>query len=234
MGRSSAEAADGLAAPCEDQAIWDAYNLFLGGPDTERLRKLITRYELFRRTIELPGDVVEAGVLKGTGLLMWLKLLAIRCPGSMKRVVGFDLFEGWGSRVSASDKSAVEAYLAEAGFTGVTPERIAGLAAAAGFEADACELVAGDIVATAPAYVAANPGFRVSLLNLDMDLGEPTYAALEALWPRVVPGGVVILDEYAVPHWSASDGVDRWLAGRNLRLRTLPWGRSPTAYLIKP
>ena len=81
-----------VPAASED-AIWDAYNLLLGGPDVERIRKMLTRYEFFRRTLELPGDIVEAGVFKGTCLMYFLKLLQIHSPGSIKRVVGFDLFE---------------------------------------------------------------------------------------------------------------------------------------------
>ncbi len=222
-----------MTQPTDDDAIWDAYNLLLGGPDIERLRKMLTRYELFAQTIDLPGDIVEAGVLKGTGLLYWLKLLAIRNPGSIKRVVGFDLFEGWREHVEGRDKEVVEAYLAEANFEGISPASVQQKLDATGIDPGRSELVVGDITKTAPAYVAAHPGFRISLLNLDMDLGGPTEAALEALWPRVVPGGVVVFDEYAVAHWSASEGIDAWLKGKSLRLRTLPWGRSPTAYIIK-
>jgi len=225
----------GEARSCVDEdAIWDAYNLLLGGPDTERLRKMLVRAELFASVVDVPGDVVEAGVLKGTGLLFWLKLLAIRTPGSIARVVGFDLFEGWSEQAADADKEVVDAYLAEAGFSGITPEAIAAKVEAAGF-AGRCELVAGDVCETAPAYVEAHPGFRIRLLNLDMDVGAPTKAALEALWPRVSRGGVVVFDEYAVSHWSASEGIDAWLETQpGLRVRTIPWGRSPTAFVVKP
>ena len=226
-----------IAPPAEpadnEQAIWDAYNLLLGGPDTARLRKLLARYELFRRTAELPGDIVEAGIFKGTGLMFWLKLLHMHCPGSCKRVVGFDLFEGFEQSANAAEKEAVRSLLAEAKFQETTPARIEKMVAEAQIPKNRCELVAGDIAQTAEQYVAANPGFRISLLNLDLDLAKPTRAALEALWPRVVRGGVVIFDEYAIPKWSASQGIDAWLAEKNLRLQTLPWAHSPTAFLLK-
>jgi hypothetical protein len=222
-----------VATETED-AIWDAYNLLLGGSDLERIRKMLVRYEIFRKTIDIPGDIVEAGVFKGTCLLYFLKLLAIHCPGSVKRVVGFDLFAGWSNQAGVEDKPMVDAYLAEAHFTGTTPAAIYTMVHNAGFDANACELVAGDIGETAAQYVETYPGFRISLLNLDLDLSVPTLAALDALWPRVVRGGIVIFDEYAVARWSASQGIDAWLANRDLRLKTLPWGRSPTAYLIKP
>jgi len=40
-----------------------------------------------------------------------------------------------------------------------------------------------------------NPHLLVSLLFLDFDLCEPTKAALNALFPRIVKGGIVAFDE---------------------------------------
>jgi hypothetical protein len=71
-------------------------------------------------------------------------------------------------------------------------------------------------------------------LHLDLDLGSATYAALEALWPRVVRGGVVVFDEYAVPRWTESEGVDQFFATRQVTLRAIPFARTPTAYVVKP
>ena len=222
-----------ITDPVEEDAIWDAYNLLLGGSDTERLRKMLARYELFRRTIDLPGDVVEAGVFKGTCLLYFLKLVMIHAPGSLKRVVGFDLFEGFEESAEDDEKAVVRRLLDESGFSGISPDRVRQMVAHAGIPTDRCELVAGDIGATSRDYVANNPGFRISLLNMDLDLGRPTEEALEAFWPRIVPGGIVILDEYAIGRWTASQGVDAWIADKGLKIQTLPWSRSPTAFIQK-
>src|SRR5688572_14044527 len=94
-----------------DESIWDAYNLLLLGPDIERLRKLLARYDLFRMSIEIPGDIVECGVFKGAGLMFWLKLLEIYCHGSNKRVVGFDVFKGFQDISAESEARDVTAFL---------------------------------------------------------------------------------------------------------------------------
>jgi hypothetical protein len=224
---------DNPSTDVTEEQIWDAYNLLLGGPDLERLRKMIARYELFRRTIDLPGDVVEAGVFKGTGLLYFLKLIMIHAPGSLKRVVGFDLFQGFEDSADTQEKNPVRALMQESNFTGNTPDDVHRMVASAGFPKERCELIAGDIGAEAKRYVAENPGFRISLLNMDLDLGRATAEALDVLWPRVVPGGMVILDEYAIGRWSASEGVDAWISDKQIRIQTLPWSRSPTAYFTK-
>jgi hypothetical protein len=218
----------------EDQALWDAYNLLCLGPDIERLRKLLVRYDLFRMAAEVPGDIVECGVFKGTGLMAWLKLLAIYQSGSGKRVVGFDMFSEFPEPSDAAEKKIVAKLVEEASFRGTTQAELYGMVEAAGIKKTACDLVAGDIRETARDYVAANPGFRISLLHLDLDLAAATHAALEALWPRVVRGGVVVFDEYAVARWSESEGVDRFFANQNVTLRAIPFARTPTAYAIKP
>ncbi|MBK8238555.1 MAG: class I SAM-dependent methyltransferase [Deltaproteobacteria bacterium] len=228
------------ATPSAEQALWDAYHLLLMGPDSERLRKLLVRYDAFRLALELPGDIVECGVFKGAGLLTWLKFLHVHAPGSARRVIGFDTFDAFAAppagdaAANGHDAAVVAAFVRETGHQGTSPASLLAAIAAAGIAAERCELVAGDIRTTASDYARANPGLRISLLHMDLDLGEPTFAALSALWPRVVPGGVVVFDEYAAPRWSESDGVERFFAGTGVRLRTWAHARTPTAYVIKP
>ena len=61
------------------------------------------------------------------------------------------------------------------------------------------------------------------------------FQALEALWPRVSKGGVVVFDEYAIPKWSEAKAVDAFLSklGAELEIKCLPWARTPSAYVVK-
>ena len=235
MMESSKPTASARASEASEAAIWDAYNTLLMGPDIERLRKMLARAELFQMTLDVPGDIVECGVFKGAGLMFWLKLLRIHAPGALKRVVGFDMFDAFRGASNEAESKAVSHFVTESAFRGVATESIYELAAAAGAPRSQCELVAGDISETAKAYAEANPGFRISLLHLDLDLEAPTYAALQAFWPRVVPGGVVVFDEYAARQWTESGAVDQFFkeAGAKPRLRSLPWARTPTAFVVK-
>lgn len=221
------------AALDHDARIWDAYHELLLGPDVERLRKLLVRADLLQSVLSLPGDVVECGVFKGAGVMTWLKLLQIYDAGSHRRVVGFDTFDAF-ARADAADAGSVASFVRESAHAGTDPAALVAMAVRAGIDANRLELVAGEIQASACEYAARNPGFRIALLHMDLDLGEPTFAALTALWPRVVRGGLVVFDEYAVPRWSESDGVDRFLADRDLRLQVVPHARTPTAMLVKP
>jgi hypothetical protein len=52
---------------------------------------------------------------------------------------------------------------------------------------------------------------QISLLRLDTDWYESTYHELEHLYPRVVAGGIVLIDDYG--HWAgARQAVDDYFA----------------------
>ena len=214
---------------------WDSFNAFLLHGTTDRFSKILSRYELFRRVIEIPGDIVECGVFKGTGVLFWAKLIQIFNPLSARRVVGFDTF-GEFPAASEADRQFARELCAEAAYEGTDPKALMDAARACGV-AHRVELVAGDAAATIPAYAAATAGLRIALLNLDFDTAAPTRAALEALYDRVVTGGVIVFDEYGLPGCTEADAVDEFLAGRGLggvRLSSIAWNLSPMAYFIKP
>ncbi len=219
----------------DEQKRWDLYNDFSLWGETDRFSKMLARYELFKRVLELPGDIVEGGVLKGAGVLYWAKLIQIFNPLSRRKVIGFDTFEGYPEDTSKEhDKKIAKAFTAEqiAEKKMVSVESIIEAAEAQGL-ADRVELVKGDASQTIPEYVKAHPGFRISLLNLDFVLYDPTLAAMQELYPRVVTGGVVVLDEYAVADKGESDAVDEVLRGQAVELKNFSWAKSPTAYFIK-
>lgn len=212
---------------------WHAYNDFLALGSLDRYSKILARYELFRRVVDLPGDIIEAGVFKGTGVLYWAKLLAIFNPLSLRRVVGFDTFQGFlANDERATDVAAGAGLEREAAYQPVSPDDILRVAEMQNLDRR-IELVAGDATVTIPEYTRRHPGFRIALLNLDFDVYRPTKVALEELYDRVVPGGVIAFDEYAARPWGESDAVDEFFQSRGVRYRTLPWALSPTAYVIK-
>ena len=42
------------------------------------LKRFLAHYEFFRRTIDLPGDIVELGVYRGVTLMAWANFFEIR------------------------------------------------------------------------------------------------------------------------------------------------------------
>ena len=96
-------------------------------------------------------------------------------------------------------------------------------------------LIKGDVAETLPVFVKENPGFRVSLLYMDVDIERPTYYALKYLWDRLLPGGIIVFDEYEYHKFSECNGVDKFLKEFNLEYNVVSTNFfAPTAYLVKP
>ena len=47
-----------------NKLIWDSYNSLLLCSDVNRVRKLLVRYELLKKTLKVPGDIIECGVFQ--------------------------------------------------------------------------------------------------------------------------------------------------------------------------
>ena len=49
--------------------VWDYENGFLWYSDLARLNKLLAQYELYKRILNVPGDLVELGTFKGASAI---------------------------------------------------------------------------------------------------------------------------------------------------------------------
>lgn len=216
-----------------EKESWRAYDDFVMYGTLDRFTKLWARYELFQAVADMPGDIVECGVLNGGGVLYWARLLQVFNPLSQRKVIGFDTFEGYPNSMKGDqDKKTSDSFLKAAQYNGASPEQIMAAAASLGLD-HRIELVKGDATVAIKEYIQKNVGFRAALVNLDFDIYEPTLAALENLYPIVIPGGVIAFDEYAVHQWGEAKAVDEFFTGKNATLKAFPWGFSPTAYMVK-
>lgn len=212
--------------------LWESFNNLLMSNDVDRIRKLITRYELFKKTLDVPGSVVECGVFKGAGWFYWLKLLSIYAPGERKFVYGFDTFKGFSEELLDYEKKSAQEFVQEAEFNGVNPDDLLSQAVNCGFENG--RLVSGEVTETIPKFVKKNQGIRFSLVNLDFDTYEGTKVALEELAPLMSPGGVIILDEYGKEGWGESDAVDEYIRKEGFEVKAVRYSSQPSAYIQIP
>ena len=91
------------------QSLYDFFNGFILSSDTKVFGKLLARTLLVDQVKDLPGDIVECGVFKGTEMLTFLKIKRFLCPNSGKKVIGFDFFnsEKLVESLSGIDKEAM-------------------------------------------------------------------------------------------------------------------------------
>jgi O-methyltransferase len=90
------------------------------------------------------------------------------------------------------------------------------------------EIVRGVVPDTLPQVKAA----AICYLSIDMNNAAPEIAAAEHFWERLVPGGMVVLDDYG---WrkqaNQKIAFDRFAEARNVKVLSLPTGQG---LLIKP
>ena len=221
---------------------WDIYNSFFLMSDIDRLRKFLVRSHLFQLSLNVPGDIVELGVFKGIGIAQLLKLREIYTPGSDKKIIGFDLFSDTKSITLNKQDQELNQYYKESGASmtdGISKTAIDYFISQfpnhQGSNRSPYELIEGDVSKTLPDYLEENPGFRASFVHLDLDLAKPTYDSLACLYPRIVRGGIIVLDDYASDKWTESNGVDQFLQNhKELELKALSWAKTPSAYIVKP
>lgn len=216
-----------IAQHCDRHGIdpLTALKLFPVLARRQALKRYLAHVELFKMTLDVPGDIAEFGVYRGAGLFTWANLLEAYCIGDRTKVVyGFEDWVGFGEFRPAPFKREVLGAIAIFDDDRFIPHKMR------------IKLVDGDITKTAPQFVRDNPGVRFSLVHLDCDLYEPTKAALEAMWDCVVPGGIVIFDEYGIPDWPGETAaVDKFLSSlpKQPGLRTFNWTNTPGAYIVK-
>ena len=211
---------------------WDHENGFYWFADPRRVHKLLAHWELYRRITGLPGDVVECGVYKAASLVRWATFRDGLESARARRIVAFDAFGAFprDSVAGTADRAFIDRF--EAAGDGLSPEEVRAVLDGKGI-GDNVRLVPGDVRTTLPAWLTEAPATRIALLHLDMDVHEPTAFALGALWDRVVPGGVLVIDDYNAVE-GATRAVDEWLTTQpGLRLEKLPFAHVPT-FVVKP
>lgn len=208
--------------------IWNSYNELFISDDIGRLRKTLIRYDLFKKTINVPGDIIECGVFKGVGLFQWLKFLKIYVPNSNKRVIGFDMFTSFPKNIESYEKKSADDYIKEANFKGTDIKSLEKIAQKF-IEKEKLELIKGDICKTSTNYVKKNRGFKISLLHLDLDTYKGTKASLNNFYKHMSKGSLIVLDEYGGRGWGETEAVDEFLKDKNLEITTIDNAFSPTA-----
>ena len=205
------------------------YNSFLKDTDPDRLKKIISRYELFKYTLNIKGDICECGVFKGSGFFTWVKLMKIFKPNSDSKVIGFDFFETnrFVNFKFKKDKEIFDDH--KDNF--ITQQELKNTCLNWGFKN--ISLYAGNIADTSKSYVLQNVREGISLLYMDVDNYEGTMAALKNLYPIVTTGGVVAFDESHDHSHGEHAAVDEFFKDKKINIKFFAWSNSPMAYFIK-
>ena len=171
---------------------------------------------------QLPGDFAECGVWRG-GSVMAMALELKRLGRLDRRLWLYDTFAGMTDPTSADVEAGTGVTAADMLATtevgdGNNVWCVAGRSdveanmATTGYPVENIVYVEGDVTKTLHETIPD----AIALLRLDTDWYESTKVGLEVLYPRLVVGGVCILDDYG--HWQgARTAVDEFFTDRGRR-----------------
>lgn len=201
---------------------------YLTAPIT-RMSNILSHYELYKKIVELPGDVVELGVYKGGSFFQFATFRELLENERSRKLVGFDMFGEFPATHNDGDNAFREKWVKETNNSFLTKSDI--LKSLFNRKIENIELIQGDIASTIPEYLQTHPYMRIALLHIDVDIYEPTVIGLQYLYEYVVPGGIIVLDDYGVA--GETKAVDEFIANRNIKIRRLPVSQHKPSYIQK-
>ena len=176
----------------------------------------------------LAGDFVECGVNRG--FLSSAIMDYLDWDNLGKHFYLLDTFKGVDERfISAEDKAA-----------GAIKKNSANLAS--GFYVDGIECCPGKFLRVEKSFIdrRSNSGNvapksgpeKISYLHLDMNCSTPEVAAAYFFWERLVPGALILLDDYAYHGYRPQKvAMDAFADAKGNTILSLPTGQG---LLIKP
>lgn len=194
---------------------WVAHNVDNNAGDLPRMYALLLN---IRQVMEadVPGDFAELGVYRGNSAAV----LAHYGRLHGRSVFLFDTYEGFSRQDLAGIDAGKPRMFADTSLDLV--KRNVG--------ADAAVYVRGFFPGTVTDDIA---GRRFAVVHLDCDLYEPMKAGMEFFFPRLSPGGLLVMHDYANPYWDgAKRAVDEYVQGIGESLVLIP-DKSGTAMLRK-
>lgn len=164
----------------------------------------------------IDGAIAECGVWRG-GSMMAAALTLLRLGDTDRDLYLYDTFTGMPAPGKADVASPYDGYspsrrwrrIANSGrrWVAVPPDRVRRAVAGTGYPPGRIHLVQGLVERTLPERAPE----AIALLRLDTDWYSSTRHELEHLYPRLVPGGVLIVDDYG--HYEgARRAVDEYFA----------------------
>lgn len=205
-------------------------NNFYLSCDITRISKILAHYELYKMIMEVPGAIVECGVLKGASFARFAMFREIFGSPFSKKVIGFDTFDTFPETQFEPDKVSRDRQINAAGTDSISVEQLYEVMQHKGIKKN-IELVEGDITKTVPDYIKKHPELKISLLNLDTDIYEPAVTILENLYPRITRGGILILDDYETFPGEAK-AVDDFFKDKKIEIKKFSFCMTP-CHIIK-
>ncbi len=157
-----------------------------------------TRYVVDNK---IPGAFVESGVWMGGSIMAAARTL-VQLDETDRELYLYDTYEGLPppgehDAIILSDESVADMYAerqtSDTPFLDAPIDIVRSNITRTGYPTDRIHMIAGLVEDTIPTTAPE----QIALLRLDTDWYSSTQVEMETLFPRLAPGGILIIDDYA-------------------------------------
>ena len=226
--------------PVTDSLFFDQYNSVTGKNKSDFFLKslenakskltfcfkssFIKMKEIIPKIKNMEGDIVEVGVWRG-GLALYIQFLLIQYNIN-KQLYLYDTYSGF-----IKDDNNVNNVERRIRDYNVEPhlQFVKNRFRNNNLMKSNLKFIKGDIAITGTIIYPE----KISLIYIDVDFYEPTYNTLKLLYPRVVSGGYIFIDDYGVDLFNCKKAVDTYLNENNIKVNLAPVNQF-CHYFIKP
>jgi len=207
---------------------WKYENLFYLTSQKSRILKIIDQYEVYKKILNIKGDIVECGVFKGASFIRLLTFRDLLENKNKRKIFGFDSFGKFPHPQKNKtnlrlDKSFADRHDKNIGL-GIPEKKL--ILYLKKKKANNFKLIKGNVINTIPSFFK-NKRNKIALLHLDLDIFEPTYFVLNYLFDRISKGGIILLDDYKHIK-GATIAVDKFLKSSNLKVKKVSKNGRPS------
>lgn len=196
----------------DDEAFQSYYRRFMDPGNWHSIDRKYALRELLKLCGEVPGDTAECGAYKGATSYLICRASVDTAQASARHHYIFDSFEG----LSAPEQRDGTYWMV--GDLQATEQDVRGALA----EFDAFSIFPGWI----PERFAEVAERRFAFVHVDVDLYQPTRDSIEFFYPRLNPGGILILDDYGFRSCpGATAAADEFFADKPEAIANLPTGQ---------
>ncbi len=189
------------------------------------LNRVLTIYELYKKTIGKAGHIADVGVYKGASSLLFAKLIKIFESESLTMCHGFDWFEGM------NELGDVDSGFVSEGSYKVDYESIKKLVQKQGFD-NILKIHKLNLMTDLGKFFSENIHLRFKLVMMDVGVYDIMKIAIPFFWERLNKGGIMIFDQYAC-QFAPGETLAIHELLPDVEVRTIPNSWMPDSYIIK-
>lgn len=188
------------------------------------LNRLLTIYEIYKKTLGIAGHIADVGVYLGASSLLFAKLIKIFESESLTLCHGFDWFKGSALGRQDSNSMLTECYKSE--YTNVVE-----LVQAQGL-ANILKIHNLDLTKDLDMFFERHSHLRFKLIMMDCGRYDCMKSAIPIFYDRLIQGGIMIFDQYSHEFAPGETlAISEFLP--DVIIRSIPNSWMPNAYIIK-